>query len=56
MSKIDDLINRYTEAFEQNFPVYLVMGMKEDEIIQAIEKSLKNGIPFEPEIDEGKDY
>ena len=50
--KIEEMLLKYADTFEENFPTFSVMGMSEKEIIKRIEESLKNGIPFEPEIDE----
>lgn len=51
MSELYDLLEKYVERFEENFPFFLVMGMSDEEIRKQLEESLETGEPFRPEVD-----
>ena len=53
---MDDLLVKYAEKFGDNFPIFLVMGMSEEEIDNAIKKSLRTNKTYDPEIIEDVDY
>jgi len=53
---MEKLIQEYINKFDENFPLYLVMGMKEDMIIKILKKSIDTGVPYEPEMIEGVIY
>lgn len=53
---MEKLIQEYINKFDENFPLYLVMGMKEDMIIKILKKSIDTGVPYEPEMIEGIIY
>jgi len=53
---MDSLLSQYSEKFGESFPIFLVMGMSDDEIDDQIKESIKNNKPFKPEIIEGVDY
>ena len=56
MDEFEDLLNKYVERFNENFPIFLVMGMGEEEVKIQIEESLETGKPFNPDMDQDKDY
>ena len=43
------LMREYREKFGEDFPVFLCMGMSDEEIIAEIESCLKSGKKLEPE-------
>ena len=53
---IKKLLNEYAEKFDDNFPLMLVTHMDEDEIIELIEKCIKEEKPLELEVEEDVDY
>ena len=53
---MEKLLQEYINKFDENFPLYLVMGMKEDAITKILEKSIETGVPYEPEMIEGVIY
>jgi hypothetical protein len=48
MNKLDELIKTYTRTFKENFPIFAVPSCPESEIIQIIEKCLKENTPYKP--------
>ena len=53
---LDELLNKYAEQFDDNFPIFAVRGKNEDEIIKIIQKCLDENKPFEPKYLDGVDY
>lgn len=47
---MDELLLEYADAFGENFPLYLFMGVPEDEIKEMIQKSLTDGVPCDPDL------
>ena len=41
MKMLDELLNRYAEQFDDNFPIFAVRGMDEDESSRWIERSVE---------------
>ena len=56
MDEVDNLLEKYVERFEENFPIFLVLGMDGEEIHKLLEESLETGKPFRPELDPDKIY
>ncbi len=56
MIMLENLLNRYAEQFGDNFPIFYVRGMAEDEIIKLVQKSLDKNKPYEPEYLDDADY
>lgn len=56
MKMLDELLNRYTEQFDDNFPIFAVRGMDEDEIIKIVQKCLDENKPYDHEYLDGVDY
>lgn len=54
--KLDAQLNRYTEQFDDNFPIFAVRGMDEDEIIKIVQKCLDENKPFITDCPDGVDY
>lgn len=44
---MDELLLKYVDTFNENFPLYMCMGMEDEEITKIIEKCLKDGVPYE---------
>lgn len=56
MDKLDELLEKYQEHFEENFPIMLCRTMENEEIIKIIEKCLEDDEPYEPELNEEANY
>lgn len=41
--ELDDLVNQYTEKFKRNFPMFMMMGTPEAELIKTIRNALDTG-------------
>ena len=44
---LDELLRKYTDRFGENFPVFMMMGVAEDDLIDILKKSIQNGIPYQ---------
>lgn len=44
-----ELIGKYLDRFDENFPLFMVRGMDDEEIKALIQKCLDEGIPYHPE-------
>lgn len=44
-------LDEYREKFDEQFPLMLVRGMTDDEIIKIIDECLESGKPYEPKLD-----
>ncbi len=53
---MDELINKYTDIFGENFPFFMCMGISEDEVTAIILECLRTNTPFHPEIIEDAVY
>lgn len=53
---MDKYLDMYAEKFNEQFPMMLCRHMTESEIIETIEKCIKEGTPYEPELDEKSNY
>ena len=47
-----ELIEQYTEKFNENFPIFVVRNMTEDEIKGIIRKCLDDGKPYQVDTEE----
>lgn len=56
MDRLSELLGIYSDTFSDNFPIFMVMGVSDDNIIKILEDSIKNEVPYEPEIIEGVLY
>lgn len=48
---MEDKLQEYKDTFGEQFPLMLVQGMEDEDIIEEIEGCLKRGTPYEPEPD-----
>lgn len=46
----------YVKRFNENFPIFTMMGTAEDEIIDIIKKCLRENNPYEVEYEDGVLY
>lgn len=53
MDEIENLLEKYVKRFEEDFPIFLVLGMGGEEIRKLLEESLETGKSFRPEVDRG---
>ena len=56
MDEFDNLLGKYVERFEENFPIFLVLWMGGEEICKLLEESLETGKPFRPKVDPDNIY
>lgn len=47
---MNELMEKYAEMFDEQFPLMLCMGMSEDDIMQEIQKCIDSGEPYEPDM------
>lgn len=43
-----ELIEQYAEKFNENFPLFALMGMDDEEVEAIIQECLDKGIPYRP--------
>ena len=43
-----ELIERYAEKFNENFPLFALMGMDDEEVEAIIQECLDKGTPYRP--------
>ena len=53
---MEKLLVEYREKFDEQFPIMLVRGMTDDEIIKIVQQCLDEDKPYEPTLVEGADY
>lgn len=54
---MSELIERYVERFNENFPLFAVMGMTDEEVEATIQECLDKGTPYKPpDLDEKSLY
>lgn len=51
---MSELLIKYVERFNENFPLFMVMGMEDEEVDALIQKCLDEGTPYRPD-DSGPD-
>ena len=52
-----ELIEQYAEKFNENFPLFALMGMEESEVEAIIQDCFDKGIPYRPpDLDEKSLY
>ena len=56
MERMYKLLEEYVEKFDDNFPIFMVMGMSDDDIIEILEDSIANDRKYNPEVIEGVVY
>lgn len=52
---LEALLTQYVEKFGDNFPLFCIRGMDEDEIIKLVQKSLDDNKPVEVKYLDGVD-
>lgn len=56
LSKLSEILLEYSETFNDNFPVFIVSNLDEEEIIELAKKAIESKTAYVPEIDEGAIY
>lgn len=56
MNRIDELLDKYEERFDECFPLMLCKGMDDDTLCTVIEDCLDKGKAYAPDIDQNEDY
>ena len=53
---MDKLLNEYVNKFNENFPIFIVRNLEDDEIMRLIREAIDKNEPYVPEIDESAIY
>ena len=53
---MNDKLEDYEEMFKEPFPLMLVRGLEDSEIIKLIDDCLESGKSYEPDFEEGVLY
>ena len=53
---LDKILIEYSEKFNDNFPIYIVSDLSEEEVIRLAKEAIKNNKPYKPEIEKGAIY
>lgn len=53
---MDELLIKYADTFGENFPLFMCMGMDDEEVMKIIKNCLKDGVPYEVEQEENAVY
>lgn len=57
MDKLDDLLYQYWKKFNEGFPIMLTRQMQTKELIETLEKCIKNNVKYDAgELDANADY
>lgn len=56
LEEMSKILLEYSEKFDDNFPVFIVSNLSEEEIIRLANEAIKNNKPYKPEIEEGAIY
>lgn len=57
MDKLDDLLYQYWKKFNEGFPIMLTKQMQTKELIETLEKCIKNNVKYDAgELDANADY
>ncbi|URN40897.1 hypothetical protein [Peptoniphilus genitalis] len=54
--KTGKILLEYSEKFKENFPIFIVRDLNEEEIVKLVKDAIENNKPYEPEIEEGALY
>lgn len=53
---LDKLLIEYADQFGDNFPIFDVKHLDEDEIIKIIESAIEKNEPYDPDYQDDVDY
>ena len=53
---MNEKLNQYVDHFGENFPIFIVRDLSEDEIIKIIDDCINNNKPYEVETQEDVFY
>jgi len=53
---LDEYLQKYADAFDDNFPIYAFMDVPDKEIIRTIKKCLKKNKPYVLDVKDGVLY
>lgn len=56
MDKLEALLDKYEQKFDDCFPLMLCRCMNEDEICDIVQECLDKNAPYAPELDRNADY
>lgn len=56
LTMLEELLNTYSEKFEENFPIFAFMGVDEKEVCAMIAKCIETNTPYEMKDDESIVY
>lgn len=50
---LEQALQEYADKFKDNFPIFYVNHLDEDEMVKLIKKCIKDGKPYEADYGEG---
>ena len=53
---MDELLFKYADAFDENFPMFLFRSADEDEVKTIIQKCLDDGVPYDADVKDDMKY
>jgi len=53
---VDELMEKYCEMFDDQFPLMLCRHMSEEEIIKTLQECIEKEEPYEPNLDPNANY
>jgi len=56
MEKVNNLIEKYSSKFGESFPIYVLRGKTDQELINILEKCIKTNKPHRVELIKGAIY
>lgn len=56
MNQLDELLIAYADKFNDSFPIFAVMHLGDDEIIDLIQNAIDKNEPYDPKYQDGVVY
>lgn len=53
---MESKLQEYRDKFDEQFPLMMVRGIDDAEIIKLIDGCIESGEPYEPDFEDGVDY
>ena len=53
---LDKILIEYSEKFNDNFPIYIVSDLSEEEVIRLAKEAMETNTPYKPLVEEGVVY
>ena len=56
MAELKELCIDYSKKFKKSFPIFMVMGMSDEDVKRIIKDSIRTGIEYKPKAVNGAIY